>query len=116
MYFIPRLSNGHPAPLPFQMKFIKVTGSWPIQLFATTLTQYWDRILVFTGFVLFCFINEAELHYLFDNVSNVSLAMEGMATYLVLVEAQLRSNGIAFRKKQCRELLDEFFKTIYVDQ
>lgn len=61
-------------------------------------------------------MNEAEMHYIVNNIGDIGLALEGMATYLILVEAHLRMYSKGLQKSSFKQLINEFFEKIYLER
>ena len=60
--------------------------------------------------------NDAELRYLRFQRSNLDTLLTGVPTYLILVEAQLRSVHVLWYRGQLQQLLEAYFGSIYVDR
>ncbi|XP_073844567.1 odorant receptor 74a-like [Musca autumnalis] len=112
----PLLPNGEIAPLSWEIRLFFVNVSWPMKINANLLTRIYDKATLVLGFLFFCYQNEAEMHYVVNNINDIGLALEGMATYLILVEAHLRIFNKGLYKNRFREFLNEFFDKIYMER
>lgn len=115
-YHRPLLPNGQIAPLSWEIRLFFLNVSWPIKDNARMFMRIYDKVMLILGFVFFCYTNEAEMHYVINNINDLGLALEGMATYLILVEAHLRIYSKGLYKASFKAFLNEFFQKIYMEK
>lgn len=115
-YHRPLLPNGQKAPLSWEIRLFFLNVSWPIKDNARMFMRIYDKVMLILGFVFFCYTNEAEMHYVINNINDLGLALEGMATYLILVEAHLRIYSKGLYKASFKAFLNEFFQKIYMEK
>ncbi|XP_037941463.1 odorant receptor 74a-like [Teleopsis dalmanni] len=115
-YYHPCLSSGKLAVLPWQAKLLLFCGNWPIAADATWRTLIFVNLLIINNIVTGCFIGETELNFIFQNRGDISLQLESATTFLILVETYLRMYYLAYTRNHFREVLTDFYRTIYVEK
>ncbi|XP_013101482.2 odorant receptor 74a [Stomoxys calcitrans] len=112
----PLLANGKIAPLSWEIRLFFLNVNWPIKEHAKLFMRVYHQAMLVLGFLFFCYSNEAEMHYLVNHIDDIGLALEGLATYLILVEAHLRIYNKGFYQASFKNFLDEFYQNIYMEE
>lgn len=116
-FFRPRLANGLFAPIAWEIQLFYLNGiSWPIQSDGRFMWRVAIKLILIVSFLLLCFMNEAELHYVVSNINDMGLALEGMATYMILVESNARMFNKGLRQQSFRLFLQEFYGKIFIEE
>ncbi|KAH8403369.1 hypothetical protein KR222_011426, partial [Zaprionus bogoriensis] len=115
--YVPRLANGERVKLPWPLLLFRLNHIfWPLDASTTPLWRRFDYLLTLLGFSMLLLHNDAELRYLRENAKNLDLMLAGVPTYLILVEGELRNAHVLLHRAQFRELLQQFYASIYVDR
>ncbi|ALC44962.1 Or74a, partial [Drosophila busckii] len=116
MLYSPRLKDGSLVRLPWPVTLYKYFNHicWPLEDNVSNFYIYLDRCAIYIGFLIFCLHNEVDFHYVIHHRHDLDKMLEGMPTYLILVEIQIRGFQLAFTKQQFKRLLQQFYAQIYV--
>uniref|UniRef100_A0A1A9VFQ1 Odorant receptor n=1 Tax=Glossina austeni TaxID=7395 RepID=A0A1A9VFQ1_GLOAU len=114
----PKLSDGKLVRLSWPIAMFRLTHivCWPLEDDAPRWAYYFDRFCWFLAFIVFVLTNDAELRYLRFNMQNLDELLNGVPTYLVLIEAHIRGFTLGYRKNKFKNLLRKFYAAIYVDE
>ncbi|XP_017840389.1 odorant receptor 74a [Drosophila busckii] len=116
MRYIPKQKDGSVVPLPWPVAIYRRWNhlAWPLEDDATRNDIWLDRLGIFVGFLIFCLHNEVDFHYLLAYRHDIDKMLEGMPTYLILVEMQIRCFHLALNKQSFKQLLKQFYANFYV--
>ncbi|XP_030561413.1 odorant receptor 35a [Drosophila novamexicana] len=115
--YVPRLADGQRVKLSWPLALFRFNHIfWPVDASTSSNWQRLDYGIALIGCLIFMLHNDAELRYLRFHRSNIDTLLTGMPTYVILVEAQLRTLDILWHRNQLRHLLQTYFSSIYVDR
>uniref|UniRef100_A0A1B0ASD4 Odorant receptor n=1 Tax=Glossina palpalis gambiensis TaxID=67801 RepID=A0A1B0ASD4_9MUSC len=114
----PKLSDGKLVRLSWPIAMFRLTHivCWPLEDDAPRWAYFFDRFCWLLAFIIFVLTNDAELRYLRFNMQNLDELLNGVPTYLVLIEAHIRGFTLGYRKNKFKNLLRKFYSDIYVDE
>uniref|UniRef100_A0A1B0GFU8 Odorant receptor n=1 Tax=Glossina morsitans morsitans TaxID=37546 RepID=A0A1B0GFU8_GLOMM len=118
LLYRPKLSDGKLVRLSWPIAMFRLTHivCWPLEDDAPRWAYVFDRFCWFLAFIVFVLTNDAELRYLRVNMQNLDELLNGVPTYLVLIEAHIRGFTLGYRKNKFKNLLRKFYTDIYVDE
>ncbi|EDW64332.1 odorant receptor 35a [Drosophila virilis] len=115
--YVPRLADGQRVKLSWPLAVFRFNHIfWPDDASTSSNWRRLDYGIALIGCLIFMLHNDAELRYLRFHRSNIDTLLTGMPTYVILVEAQLRTLDILWHRNQLRQLLQTYFSSIYVDR
>ncbi|KAH8293132.1 hypothetical protein KR044_006020 [Drosophila immigrans] len=114
--YVPLLADGQPVKLSWPLRLFRLNHIfWPLDEGTSPTWRRFDYFVAVVAWAVLMLHNDAELRYLRNQTNNLDLLLAGVPTYLILVEGQLRSIHILMHRRQLRDVLQEFFGSIYVD-
>lgn len=115
-YHRPLLPNGRKAPIAWEIQLFFLNVNWPIKKNARKFMVVYEKFIIVAGWIMFCYLNEAEMYYMVQNINVIGLTLEGLATYLILIECHMRIYSMAFNKTDFTIMIDDFFLKIFIEK
>ncbi|ALC39802.1 Or35a [Drosophila busckii] len=114
--FVPRLANGEVINISWSLRIYRSTNHifWPLDGSTSNCRRWLNYLLVLLGLLIYLLHTDLELRYIRTNVYDLDAVLTGMPTFLILIEAQLRSFHALRYREDLRQLLQRFFTQIYV--
>lgn len=115
-YYRPKLPNGVEAPIAWQIQLFFLTTSWPIKDVSSFRINFLDKLSIVGIFLGFCFINDGEFHYIYKNINDIEKALDGIPTYLILIELNFRIFHMCLEKNSFKKFIEEFYMKVYIEE
>ncbi|EDV90822.1 odorant receptor 74a [Drosophila grimshawi] len=118
MWYQPRLRNGELVKMSWPLALLRRLNpiAWPLDDSPSKKAILIERFLFMAALVVMIMHNEVDIHYFVVNLDDLNKLFEGIPTFLILVEINIRLLHIAIYKNRLRQLLQRFYAENYISE